>query len=298
MKLELSKLNTRQLVELGDAAAQSELHGLARELYARVATLVPSASHVLSRLGMATNPSARTAKMVKALQAVEEVRPVNVFMADGMATWLKTLPFMEDPRFLALAQKHSALLPVANWHWNLQTVLWAVQQVREVEGDFVELGVFKGHTTHFVAEYVGFADWARTWWLYDTFEGIPADQMERGWEANNRSVYVGTFSHDEVRASFAAYPNIEVIKGRVPEILHEKTPEKVAFLHMDLNNAPAEIAALDLLFDRLAPGGVIVFDDYLWAVSKKQYDAEKAWFAAKGLVILPVPTGQGVFIKR
>ena len=36
---------------------------------------------------------------------------------------------------------------------------------------------------------------------------------------------------------------------------------------------------LELLFDRIVPGGIIVFDDYVWLTSRAQYEAEKAWFA-------------------
>jgi predicted O-methyltransferase YrrM len=90
---------------------------------------------------------------------------------------------------------------------------------------------------------------------------------------------------------------VRVIQGRVPEILSEYAPEKISFMHIDLNNAPAEIGALQLLFDRLAPGGVIIFDDYCWATTRAQHVAEKAWFERRGLHILPMPTGQGVFVN-
>lgn len=176
-------------------------------------------------------------------------------------------------------------------------ILWAVRQARLVEGDFVELGVFKGHTTLFAAEYLEFQTWDRRWFLYDTFEGIPEDQLDPGLEETNKLIYDGTFSFEEVLDRFSGFPNIAVIKGRVPEILAENSPPKIAFLHVDLNNTVAEIAALDALYDRIAPGGVIVFDDYGWATARAQHDAENAWFAARGLYILPLPTGQGLFIK-
>jgi O-methyltransferase len=215
-----------------------------------------------------------------------------------MATWLKVLPFLDDPRFLEIAGRHEALLPIPNWHWNLQTVLWAARQVENVPGDFVELGVFRGHTTLFLADYLEFAKLPRQWRLYDTFEGIPSDQLDPEWAERNEQTYVGTYSLDEVRKRFEAFPNIEVIKGRVPEVLQgEDMSGQIAFLHMDLNSSTAEIAALDLLFDRIPRGGVIVFDDYCWAASRAQHDAEKAWFEARNLHILPLPTGQGLFIK-
>jgi hypothetical protein len=221
-----------------------------------------------------------------------------VFIGEGLATWEKSLPFLEDPRFVELAQKHADLLPVPNWHWNLQTVLWAVRQAAPVPGDFVELGVFRGHTTIFLAEYLEFAGWDRRWYLYDTFEGIPADQMDADWEVRNERAYnAETYSFEEVRDRFAGFPNIEVIQGRVPEVLAEVSPKEIAFLHVDLNNATAEIQALDALFDRVSPGGVIVFDDYAWTAAKAQHAAESKWFADRGLQVLALPTGQGLFVK-
>lgn len=202
------------------------------------------------------------------LEALEPYRG-SAFVSNGLATWHKILPFLDDARFRTLAHVHAGLLPIPNWQWNLQTVLWAAQQALAVEGDFVELGVFRGHTSLFVAEYLDFAAQSRTWRLYDTFDGIPDDQLDPGWaERNERAYRGGTFSFDEVRERFAHIPNIRVIQGRVPEVLHEDGPERIAFLHVDLNNATAEIAALDLLFDRISPSGVVVFDDYCWEPSR------------------------------
>jgi hypothetical protein len=296
--LTLKNMTVRQLVAFGDAALQAGNPDMAAQLYRtaiRDAGAVPPASYT-SRLGMAQTANRRTLSTLEALQALQKIDP-NVFIGDGLATWLKTTPFGSDARFMQLADKHAHLLPLANWHWNLQTVVWAVQQARSVKGEFVELGVFKGHTTLFTAEYLGFETWDKTWSLYDTFEGIPADQIDPGWEQGNKAAYGGTFSYEEVRDRFAPFANIKVIKGRVPDVLAEDCPEAISFIHMDLNNTIAEIQALDALYDRLTPGGVIVFDDYGWAVAYRQKAAEDQWFAARGLKILQLPTGQGLFIK-
>lgn len=251
---------------------------------------------MLNRLVLLRSPSNRTGMMFDLLQTLEEPHP-DVFVGDGLATWMKSAPFMGDSRFLDLMQRHAGLIPIAGLHWNLQTVVWAVRRAAQVEGDFMELGVFRGHTTLFLAEYLDFGAWPQTFWLYDTFDGVPDDQLDPGWKERNAAAYKGTSSFEEVAARFAPFPNIRVIQGRVPEILEEAAPDRIAFLHMDLNNSTAEIAALDRLYDRISPGGVIVFDDYGWTSARTQYEAERAWFAARGQEILLLPTGQGVFVK-
>jgi O-methyltransferase len=292
----LENLTVREALAMAAALARQGLHGRAAELLRAALAVVPARTDLRVRLGLSANPTSRTGALIDVVDALEPFRD-TAYVADGLATWMKILPFFEDPRFMVLSDLHQTLLPIPNWHWNLQTVLWAARQVATTPGDFVELGVFRGHTTLFVADYLEFADMPRTWRLYDTFEGIPEDQLDPEWAAKNKKAYEGTFSFEEVRDRFAGFPNIRVIQGRVPEVLHEDLPEQVAFLHMDLNNSAAEIAALDLLFDRIPSGGVIVFDDYCWEVSRAQHDAEKAWFAARGLHVLPLPTGQGVFVK-
>ena len=42
---------------------------------------------------------------------------------------------------------------------------------------------------------------------------------------------------------------------------------------VDMNDADAELGALEMLFDRISPGGMIVFDDYGWTGYRAQKDA-------------------------
>lgn len=290
----LKNVSAETLIKMGDAALLAGDPKLARGLYRNALANGGTLPH-LARLGLIEHER-RAVGMLKVLAAVEELGG-NAFVGEGIATWFKVPAFASDERFMALIQTHQELSPGPNWHWNLATVLWAAQQAREVPGDFVELGVFKGHTSRFVADYLGFADWPKRWWLFDTFDGIPDDQLDPGWEKVNRGAYGGTFSFEEVRDRFAPFGNVLVTKGRVPEVLETTCPEAISFMHVDLNNATAEIGALEKLYDRLSPGGVIVFDDFQWASSQAQFAAETAWFGARGLSVLPLPTGQGVFVK-
>jgi O-methyltransferase len=297
--LEIKSINVAQLIAMGDGLMRARQFPLAEGIYrialSRAAPRWRQAIH--TRLGLASSPSDGSMLQLKLLAELEAHNVQDAFVSLGMVTWLKTLPFGDDEKFQELADKHRGLLPIPNWHWNLQTVLWAIRRAKSVPGDFMELGVFKGHTTMFCAEYVGFQDWPKQWRLVDTFDGIPDEQLAPGWEEINKSVYKGAYSFEEVRDRFEGFPNIHVTAGKVPDILAEVMPDKLAFLHLDMNNAPAEIAALDALYDRVSPGGIIILDDYCWSSTKLQHDAEKVWFAKRGFEVLPMPTGQGVFIK-
>jgi hypothetical protein len=298
--LRITDISADQAIAISDGLAGAGFFEPARSICANAAAreLDPVSRYRLRlRVGLLGSPTVRTNDQLRLLKELEGVSN-RVFLSEGLATWYKTIPFLEDERFMALADEFADLLPIPNWHWNLQTVVWAVQHTAAVEGDLVELGVFRGHTTRFVADYVGFQNSSKRWRLYDTFEGIPTDQIDPGWEQANEVAYTGKFSYEEVVERFRDFPNIEVIRGRVPEILSDNCPEKISFLHMDLNNSTAEIAALDLLFDRLTLGALVVFDDFGWATARAQFDAERRWFDKRGLHVLPLPTGQGLFIKK
>ena len=93
-------------------------------------------------------------------------------------------------------------------------------------------------------------------------------------------------------------PHVKIIRGFVAESFKIAVPERIAFLHIDLNSPAAEIAALEQLFDRVVSGGYIVFDDYGWKLFKKQREAEDRFMSDRGHSILELPTGQGLVIKQ
>ena len=102
---------------------------------------------------------------------------------------------------------------------------------------------------------------------------------------------------DEVRSRFEVYPNVLVTPGYVPDVLDELDIDKIAFLHIDLNNVEGEIGALDKLFELVVPGGVILFDDYGCSGFTGQKLAEDEWLDRRGYTVLELPTGQGLVVK-
>lgn len=92
-------------------------------------------------------------------------------------------------------------------------------------------------------------------------------------------------------------PNVTVTQGKVPEVLADMAPEKIAFIHLDQNNAEAEAGALEVLFERMIPGAVLVLDDYGRLGYRAQKLAEDPWLEKRGYRVLELPTGQGLVIK-
>jgi len=241
------------------------------------------------------------------------VRPVHLTVSwgDRMLTIDKACAFMSDPVFRQsyetirgshIYDAYDAPHTVA---WRLNTLVWAARCALAHQGDFVECGVFKGDMAWVVATVLGDALRDRTFYLYDSFEGFspkwsrPEDYPENpGFLDFANRVYREPGLHEMVLAKFAGMPHVRVTRGFLPEALDIVMPERIAFLHIDLNSPAAEVGVLKVLFDRVVTSGIIVFDDYGWQVFSRQREAEDAFMAERGHVILELPTGQGLVVKH
>ena len=73
---------------------------------------------------------------------------------------------------------------------------------------------------------------------------------------------------DEVEdiLSEKGFENFELIKGNVfdtlPKYLSVNPGKRIALLHLDMDVKEPSDFALELLYERIVPGGLIIFDDY------------------------------------
>lgn len=214
----------------------------------------------------------------------------GVFMGDNLITFGKNLSFLSDEAFMAAVGRHAGTGIERSILWRTAVLAWAARNGLRRPGDFVECGCYRGTSARIVADTVGFGGLDRTYWLYDLFE-YPAGSTHTHMPGMEPSL------HAEVQRRFADLPNVRVIRGAVPEVLAGQSPERIAFMHIDMNSVAPEIGALEALWERMSPGAVLVLDDYGYHGYVAQRDAERAWFAARGYDVVELPTGQGLVIR-
>ncbi|KNZ33391.1 MAG: hypothetical protein AD742_06820 [Methylibium sp. NZG] len=214
------------------------------------------------------------------------------YASDNLITWgrnnslLDDLPFVEAWKANIESESDRAIA------WRRYVLACAAYHCVQLDGDFVECGAYTGVGVKTVVDYLGGQAFPKTFWAYDIFEHD--DSM-----LNHPMPEHGPGLFDRVRAKFAEYPQVRLVKGLIPQCFEGNMPERIAYLHIDLNQAPAEVAALDALFDRMVPGGILVLDDYEWGGTyRPQKLAEDAWFDERRYRVMPLPTGQGLVIKR
>jgi O-methyltransferase len=174
----------------------------------------------------------------------------------------------------------------------LYSVFQATRYVVEagVPGDIVECGVWRGGSSMMAAlTLLGLGDTDRRFWLYDTFEGMPAPGAEdvdlqgenayREWNRNqcgdiNEWCYAPL---DEVRSNLLGTglgeQRFELVEGTVEETIPARAPEKIALLRLDTDWYESTYHELVHLCPRLSPGGVLILDDYgYWGGARKAVD--------------------------
>lgn len=191
------------------------------------------------------------------------------------------------------------------FEWRVHVALWAARNSLRVPGDFVECGVNAGFISSAIMKGLNWNAQNRRFYLIDTFAGPVFDQYSReeiesgrvavAEQAIARGAYVTDLGR--VRTNYAEWPSAVIIQGAVPEVLESLEIERVAFLHIDMNCAYPETAALYFFWNLLSPGGMVLLDDYAYLGHDEQAKAMDEAVQALGAEILSLPTGQGLLIK-
>ena len=239
------------------------------------------------------------AELQGALDTLRRLYQDRYFIGDMLCTFAKECSFTRDTKFLDAVQQNMTWAGEGALVWRLHTLVWAARSAMNLPGDMVECGVFQGFSAAVVLACVTESMGDKTFYLYDTFEGL-SETYSSAWEQSisPKQVFAENGLYEAVRGRFSDSPNVRLIQGVVPDVLEQESPQKICFLHVDMNAAAAEIGALEVLFDRVVTGGYIVLDDFGQSRLSDLHAAEAAWMQERGYQVLELPTGQGLVIKR
>lgn len=245
---------------------------------------------------------------LKRLLGRSPVQDPNRYEGDGMYLKHRNLSWMRKPEFLAAYE--SGINSGHQWgkdpdaplhlEWRVQTALWAAHHAMALQGDFVECGVNTGILSLAVCNSLDFAKLTdRRMYLFDTFAGTPESLMstkERSVRLKeNKKFYPDCY--EVAVKNFGSYPNVQLVRGIVPDTLDKVRIDRVAYLSLDMNIAAPERAAIEFFWPKLTSGAVVVLDDYGWAGFEEQMTSMDEFAASKGVRIGVLPTGQGLIIK-
>lgn len=138
-----------------------------------------------------------------------------------------------------------------------------------VPGDFLEAGAWRGGACILMrAVLAAWGDERRRVWVADSFEGMPTlPSGQPGVPVDRlRSVEGFVVSADDVRANFARYDLLDdrvvFLEGWFRDTLRSDAIDTLAILRIDAVLRESTTDALAALYDKVAPGGYVILDDY------------------------------------
>jgi O-methyltransferase len=180
------------------------------------------------------------------------------FPSANYAPWLGDEAFMYIYKLI----KKNTLVDIYRCYelWQL------VQNINLInpQAAILEVGVWRGGTAGIMASQLVNVNSAANLYLADTFSGVAKagekDSFYKGGEHNDTSQQIV----EEVLRNKSQYNNYKILKGIFPEdTAHEiNAAELFGLCHIDVDVYDSAKDILEWVWDKLIPGGVVVFDDY------------------------------------
>lgn len=143
-------------------------------------------------------------------------------------------------------------------------------RIERVQGDIVECGVGRGKSMLLMALLNCESTRPRDMWGFDSFEGFPDPTTEddslrkpKKGEWNVTSIHgILRLLRDSGIDYHFTRTRMFLIQGFFPQVFEKYTGKKIALLHLDVDLYQSYKDCLESLYDRVATGGVIMFDEY------------------------------------
>ena len=217
---------------------------------------------------------------------------------------LKLKRLVEDKNFnLSQFSKEDPLKVLNSLMWRHYIVYWssiyALNKTKSIENNFVECGVCDGLTAFYALSAAKDLNKTFKAYLYDAWDVMEEDRL-----LSSEKKTSGDYSYLDVESTIKNLhtfnlDDIKFNKGYIPEVFQSAdNPNNLIWLHIDLNSSLPTIDALNLFWDRLEVGGVVLFDDYAWPGHQDTQRSVEKFSANKSSTLLHLPTGQALLIKN
>jgi O-methyltransferase len=147
----------------------------------------------------------------------------------------------------------------------LETIL-----AKEIDGDIVECGVWKGHSAYIWAKLLSKNNFKGEFHVFDSFEKSHSEHQTMDTNmlfpynkkeiANIKEMFIST--EEEVKKNLAEFKFIKYYDGWFPERFHEVSNRSFSFVHIDCDLYQPILDSLSFFFPRLSKGGCIAIGQY------------------------------------
>jgi hypothetical protein len=143
----------------------------------------------------------------------------------------------------------------------------AIEQTKHLEGDYVEIGVFKGGSALTALNYMKHSNINRNTYLLDTYDGFNYDEASKScdiywngthklWEANETMNYIQTLLKEE-----CPLQHFQLIKSNICKDALTSQINKIVVANIDVDMLEATYSALEKVAEKIVVGGIIIAED-------------------------------------
>lgn len=148
--------------------------------------------------------------------------------------------------------------------YDFQNIFQALNLTRELTGDYVEIGTYRGDSARAALSYMKKSKIHRKAWFFDTYEGFTYNSAE----SSSDCFWVNTHTETSIEfvrnrlSEFSNHLDVQIMKRN---IITEELPSEIdmiAVCNIDVDMYEAVSAALLKVMDKIVLGGIIIAEDY------------------------------------
>lgn len=223
-------------------------------------------------------------------QAVKSGAYAMAYPVSAYAPWEADEDFQ---RIYQSVRKHT-LVDV----WRCHELYQLVDELREIPGAIVEVGVWRGGTGAVMAQRSKELGLPETVYLCDTWEGVV--------KTTERDPYYHDGKHDDTSRDIVdrlvkglSLDNVRLLQGIFPDdTAHEITEDALRLCHIDVDVYQSAKDVFEWAWPRLSTGGVVVFDDYGCAATPGVTQFVNEQRSLTDRLVVHNLNGHGIVVKR
>lgn len=168
------------------------------------------------------------------------------------------LSFYKDPADVRLVRQAARERRMLLHPQEAFTLLALARMQSALEGDMAEVGVYQGASAKLICTAKG----PRTFWGFDTFEGLQdVSDEDKHWGASYFKSGQFSAAQQDVSDYLAPFGNVRLVRGYFPESAGEAAERRFSFVHLDVDTYASTLASLRFFWPRLVQGGIMITHD-------------------------------------
>lgn len=174
------------------------------------------------------------------------------------------------------------------------TIWSSIKATKNIEGDIVELGVYKGGSIRLMAKACELENEKKKRIIgFDTFEGIP---LQIG---NGDEKFLGFLSDVSFEDITKTMPScVSLVKGIFPESATQANIEKISLAHLDADTYKSTFDGLNFVWPKLVKQGRIILHDYNSQGCPGVKKATDEFLKEKNVISIEIAESQVLLIKN